>query len=135
MNPSSEPDQIVAGSEDQDTEKRVDSSRLNRWLETLIARAGSDLLLIPGAPATIRFEGGVENIDSALLDGPEIEAAVVPALTPHGLQLYQQNHIADSSYRIPGVGRFRVNLHRERGLAAAAIRALPSKLPSLHQLH
>jgi len=110
-------------------------SRLNRWLETLVAGTGSDLLLIPDAPACIRFENGVENIDERLLSGDEIEAAVLPALSPHGLELYRQNRIADSSYRIPGVGRFRINLHRERGLAAAAIRALPAKLPSMQQLH
>jgi len=51
------------------------------------------------------------------------------------LQLYQQTHIGDSSYRITGLGRFRINLHHERGRAAAAIRALPSKLPSLRELH
>jgi twitching motility protein PilT len=134
MNLSSEPDQVIVETEDHAT-RPAGASRLDGWLVTLIARGGSDLLLIPGAPATIRFEGGVENIDDTVLGGPEIEAAVLPALTPHGMQLYRENHIADSSYRIPGVGRFRVNLHRERGLAAVAIRALPSKLPSLPQLH
>ena len=98
-------------------------------------RAGSDLLLIPGAPASIRFEGEVRPIDNENLDGPEIEAAMVPALTPHGLRQYREIQIADSAYRLPGVGRFRINLHRERGLAAAAIRALPAKIPSLGELN
>ena len=58
------------------------SSRLDQWLATLVGRAGSDLLLVPGAPASIRFEGEVRPIDRETLDGPGIEAAVVPALTP-----------------------------------------------------
>ena len=111
------------------------TSRLDRWLATLVEQGGSDLLLIPGAPASIRFEGEVRKLETEPLDGPEIEAAVLPALTPHGLRLYQQNHIGDSSYRIAGRGRFRINLHRQRGMAAAAIRALPSKLPSIRELH
>ncbi len=110
-------------------------SRLDQWLATLVGQAGSDLLLIPGAPVSIRFEGEVRAIESGALDGPEIEAAVVPALSPHGLQQYREAQIADSSYRVPGVGRFRINLHRERGLAAAAIRALPSQIPSLSELN
>jgi twitching motility protein PilT len=110
-------------------------SRLDQWLTTLVERAGSDLLLIPGAPASIRFEGEVRPIDNEHLDGPEIEAAMVPALTPHGLRQYREIQIADSSYRVAGLGRFRINLHRERGLAAAAIRALPSKIPSLGELN
>jgi twitching motility protein PilT len=118
------------------TYRSTDSTgRLDRWLETLVRQRGSDLLLIPGAPACIRCDGEVLNIGSEPLDGPEVEAAVLPALTPHAMQLYRENQIADSSYRIPKVGRFRINLHRERGLAAAAIRALPTKVPSLSELH
>src|SRR5205807_7658486 len=55
--------------------------------------------------------------------------------TPHALRLYKESKIADSSYRLAGIGRFRINLHRERGQAAAAIRALPTKIPSLQDLH
>jgi twitching motility protein PilT len=111
------------------------AGRLDQWLTTLVARAGSDLLLIPGAPASIRFEGEVRQIDSETLGGPEIEAEVVPALTPHGLRQYREMQIADSSYRVAGLGRFRINLHHERGHAAAAIRALSSKIPSLGELN
>src|SRR5207249_10480670 len=64
-----------------------------------------------------------------------IEAALLPALSQHALRLYRQALIADSSYRIEGLGRFRINLHRERGRAAAAIRALPAKVPALAELH
>jgi twitching motility protein PilT len=111
------------------------TERLNHWLALLVEKSGSDLLLIPGASACIRFEGEVKNIDETLLTGPDIEAAVVPALTQHALALYQNDHIGDSSYRIEGLGRFRINLHQQRGVAAAAIRALPAKLPSIRDLH
>jgi len=112
-----------------------DTSRLNQWLKTLVEQGGSDLLLIAGAPPCIRFEGEVKNLDNGPLNGTEIEAAVMPALSLHGLDLYQKNHIGDSSYRIESLGRFRINLHHERGVAAAAIRALPSQLPSIRDLH
>ena len=120
---------------DPEIQTQPTMSRLDQWLTTLVERAGSDLLLIPGAPASIRLEGEVRPLDSETLDGPEIEAAVVPALTPHGLRQYREIQIADSSYRVAGLGRFRINLHREHGLAAAAIRALPSKIPSLGELN
>src|SRR5256886_2286236 len=67
--------------------------------------------------------------------GAEIEAALLPALSQHALRLYRQALIADSSYRIEGLGRFRINLHRERGRAAATVRALPSKVPAIDELH
>ena len=109
--------------------------RLNQWLSLLVEQGGSDLLLISGAPACIRFEGKVQPIASEQLTGPEIEAAVLPALIPRALEQYREHGISDSSYRIEGLGRFRINLHREKGNAAAAVRALPSRIPSLDELH
>jgi len=107
---------------------------LREWLEQLVARKGSDLLLVPGAVASIRMEGVLEAIANAPLTGEEIEASVLPAMAAHAREEYQQYGIADSSYRVEAVGRFRINLHRERGLAAATVRALPSKIPALSEL-
>jgi twitching motility protein PilT len=118
-----------------DEDRMHDPVRVNAWLEELVSRKGSDLLLVPQASASIRVEGALVTIDSSPLTGEEIEAAVLPMLAPHAREEYQNNHIADSSYRVEGVGRFRINLHRERGRAAATVRALPSKVPGLDELH
>jgi twitching motility protein PilT len=99
-----------------------------------VLRNGSDLLLVPNAPASIRLEGVLSAIEDKTLSGEEIEAAVFPALAAHAREEYRQYGIADSSYRLDGVGRFRINLHRERGRAAATVRALPSKVPALSEL-
>lgn len=111
-----------------------ESAELERWLGELVSRNGSDLLLVPNAPASIRFEGVLSVLGDRPLSGEEVEAAVFPALAAHAREEYQQYGIADSSYRLEGVGRFRINLHRERGRAAATVRALPSRVPSLSEL-
>ena len=122
----------------EETESRLSgaasNSRLNQWLAVLLERGGSDLLLIHGAPACLRIKGEVVSLESRPLEGAEIEAAVLGALTPHASRQYSEGQIADSSYRLPGLGRFRINLHRERGRAAAAIRALPSEIPTIREL-
>jgi twitching motility protein PilT len=112
-----------------------DSAKLDAWLEQLVAQGGSDLLLVPHAPASMRMEGALAAIGDSPLTGDEIEAAVLPALAPHASEEYRRSQIADSSYRVEGLGRFRINLHRERGRAAATVRALPSKVPNLDELH
>ena len=53
------------------------------------------------------------------------------SLPPHAQRAYRSHGIADASRRVAGIGRFRINLHRERGRAAAAIRLLPTRVPSL----
>ncbi len=108
---------------------------LGQWLAALVAKGGSDLLLIAGAPPCVRIKGEVLNLEGQVLTGPEIEDAVLPAMSSHAAQIYRGAKIADSAYRVPGLGRFRINLHSERGQAAAAIRALPVKVPTLRDLH
>jgi twitching motility protein PilT len=110
-------------------------SQLNRWLAQLVERRGSDLLLVSGAPACFRVDGQVLSLGGEPLESGQIENAITPALLPHALRQYLETRIADSSYRESGLGRFRINLHHERGRAAAAIRALPAAVPFLQELH
>jgi twitching motility protein PilT len=116
-------------------ETRSLPEQLNHWLEQLTAQKGSDLLLVPNAPPSIRVESVLTSIGSGPLTGEQIEAAVLPALAAHAREDYESVGIGDSSYRVESLGRFRINLHRERGRAAATVRALPAKIPMLSDLH
>lgn len=113
---------------------RGDTSRLEGWLRLLASRSGSDLLLVAGAPPAIRIDGKVLPLDEGPIDGQDVEESVIPALAPHARRQYREARIADASFRIAGVGRFRINLHRERGRAAAAVRLLPTRVPRLATL-
>jgi twitching motility protein PilT len=135
MDRSTDPDRISRESEDSYESLEAVSSPLGRWLATVVSLGASDLLLVQGAPPCMRVDGEVRKIESSVLDGAEIEAAVIPALTSHAHQLYRDHLIADSSFRMEGLGRFRINLHREQGRAAAAIRVLPARVPALRELN
>ena len=100
----------------------------------MVERGGSDLLLVAGVPPSIRVDGTITSLPEGPLDGPEIEDAVLPVLPERAAQRYREGAPADASLRVPGQGRFRINLHRERGRAAAAIRPLPSRPPLLSDL-
>src|ERR1700735_2034008 len=120
--------------ESQDSDSSV-TERLERCRAMVIHRGASDLLLVSGAPPCMRVNGEVRKIEPGLLDGPEIEAAVIPTLPRHALLQYREGQITDASYRITGLGRFRINLHREQGRAAATIRVLPARVPALRELN
>jgi len=113
-------------------------ARFLAWLDEVVARSASDLLLAAGAPPSLRIEGVVVPLGGAAggpLGSEEIEDAVLPALPPHARRLYRESGIADGSYRDAELGRFRINLHHERGRAAAAIRRLPATVPRFASLH
>jgi twitching motility protein PilT len=112
--------------------------RLRAWLEQVVERSASDLLLVAGAPPSVRVDGAVVALEPAYggpLGSEEIEDAVLPALPPHSRRMYRESGIADGSYRSRDLGRFRINLHHERGRTAAAIRRLPALVPRLASLH
>jgi twitching motility protein PilT len=123
--PQAHPVPVAAGS----------TARLERWLRILAEKHGSDLLLVAGAPPSVRIDGKVIPLADGPLDGLEVEEAVLPALPPHARRQYVEAQISDASFRVPGVGRFRINLHRERGRGAAAVRLLPVRVPRLSTLN
>jgi twitching motility protein PilT len=110
-------------------------ARLERWLEQVVDRDATDLLLVAGAPPAIRVDGAIAPLREGPLGSEEIDDAVSPALAPHARRAYRTTGIADSSYRVRDLGRFRINLHHERGHAAAAIRRLPTSVPRLASLN
>jgi twitching motility protein PilT len=107
-------------------------------IETLLAdtvdRRGSDLLLVAGSPPAVRIDGAVARMGGPALESGDIEEMVVPLLSPHARRQFQKRGSADAALHMPRLGRFRINLHRERGRAAAAIRVLPSFVPRLAEL-
>jgi twitching motility protein PilT len=107
---------------------------LERWLRTLSSHGAADLFLVAGFAPAIRVNGLVTPLAEAPLEGDAIEAAVLPALHSQALERYRTAGSADISLRRPELGRFRVNLHRERGRAAATIRLLPATPPLLAEL-
>ena len=110
-------------------------ARLSAWLEEVVDRSASDLLLVPGASPSLRIDGQVVPLLEGPLSGEEIEDAVAPALAPHARRTYREAGIADGSFRSTDLGRFRINLHHERGRAAAAIRRLPAAVPRFASLN
>ncbi|HKV98388.1 MAG TPA: PilT/PilU family type 4a pilus ATPase [Vicinamibacterales bacterium] len=109
-------------------------SRLEPWLRMVADRGASDLLLVAGEPPALRVNGKIARTDFAPVDGVDIEEMVLPELPPYAQRAYRDAGLADAARKVPGIGRFRINLHHERGRAAAAIRMLPAKVPMLSSL-
>jgi len=111
-----------------------DVAALDRWLRALSSHGAADMFLVSGCPPSIRVNGVVTALAEPPLESGAIEAAVVPTLHAQALERYRAAGSADVSLRRPELGRFRVNLHRERGRAAATIRLLPARPPLLSDL-
>jgi twitching motility protein PilT len=87
------------------------------------------------ANAMLRIDGSLQAASEQALTHEEIAAAVRGIMNPHQREHLEQTLEADFSYEVPGVSRFRVNVyHQIRGISVA-FRAIPSRVPSLGDLH
>ena len=132
--PPDDLDRLVAELDGEQRAAPAGDAPIDAWLALMAERHASDLLLLPGEPPVLRIEGRVSRTDGPVLDGVDIEDMIASILPPHALAAYRQGSVADASRRIAGLGRFRINLHRERGRAAAAIRMIPARVPTLASL-
>ncbi len=114
----------------------ADFATLDAWLQRVRQEdGGSDLLLVAGSPPIVRAPGRLLRISADPLSGEDIEHAVRGCVSPRLLERYRSGQAVDLAFKRPALGRFRMNLHRERGRSAAAIRALPLRIPKLPELH
>ncbi len=93
----------------------------------------SDLIFSPGRAPQIEVSGqlvelkykGLECLSAA--DTKSI-AYDIMGENEHPLRKLDQDGSADLSYGLPGVGRFRVNIFRQRGSCAVVMRVIPDKI-------
>jgi len=112
---------------------------LESLLIEMARRGASDLHLIAGSPPVFRVGGRLARGEAAPLSGDETQAIFNELMTARVRESIDGGGSADFSLRITtddGRGwRFRVNVHRQRGTLAAAIRALPSEIPTINELN
>jgi twitching motility protein PilT len=111
------------------------TSRVDEWLAETVRRNGSDLLLVANSAPMVRVDGVLQPVADLMLEGDDIRMMLTPMMPAHAVRQFQEHGIADASLRLPSLGRFRINLHHERGRPAAAIRVLPARVPTLSDLH
>ena len=100
----------------------------------LVKAGGSDLHLAAGQPPYGRFNGKLRPIHEESLTDDDCSRLIFSLLSNAQRKQLEQNWELDCSYGLRGVGRFRINVYRQRGTYAACLRALGSHIPSLAEL-
>jgi len=107
---------------------------MEELMEQLVANGGSDLHLSADLPPYGRFNGQLRPMQDEVLDEEACNRLIFTLLNNSQRKQLEQTWELDCSYGLKGVGRFRVNVYRQKGSYAACLRALGSKIPSLESL-
>ncbi len=110
------------------------SLSMETLMEQLVANGGSDLHLSANLPPYGRFNGQLQPMQEEVLDEEACNRLIFTLLNNSQRKQLEQTWELDCSYGLRGVGRFRVNVYRQKGSYAACLRALGSKIPSLESL-
>ncbi len=93
---------------------------------------GSDLHLVADSCPIIRVDGALQfQTQLPRLTGADVWALIASILTDKQRERFEREKELDLSFPLDRVGRFRVNLHWERGNAALAARLIPDEIPNL----
>ncbi len=111
------------------------TASLDQLLAHAAQRHASDLLLIAGAPVALRIDGVLAPAAGPELGAEDTRNLLLPLLTPKQAQELQQNRSTDFCFSRESIGRFRANVHHQRGSLAGSIRLLPARIPTLESLH
>ncbi|MGE5509600.1 MAG: type IV pilus twitching motility protein PilT [Chitinophagales bacterium] len=118
------------GLEPQDLEPIV-----NNLLREAVQAGASDLHLTVGMPPMFRIHGRLQMVPGKeMLRPADTERLIFPMLSEEQRDRLVQHGEIDFSYRVPGSARFRVNAYRQRGSYGAAIRVIPTTVPSYRDL-
>lgn len=96
-------------------------------LRYIVDAKASDLHVKTGSPPTIRISGNLQPLDHPMMKPADANAMAAALLTrDKERNTLEELGEVDFAYSMGGVGRFRVNVHRQRGsLGIAARRILP----------
>jgi len=99
----------------------------------------SDLIFSPGRAPQVEISGQLVELKFKGLEclKPEDTRAIAYELmgkNEHPVRKLEQDGSADLSYGINGIGRFRVNIFRQRGTCAIVMRVIPDSIPSFDDL-
>ena len=106
---------------------------LNELLETTIRKKASDLHLVAGIPPVLRINGNLTRMDEININPQDTEKFAKLILADDFSSLEGKGDM-DLSYSLPGIGRFRINVYKQRGTIALAIRVVGAKVPEIDGL-
>jgi twitching motility protein PilT len=99
-----------------------------------IEKKSSDIHVTENEPPILRVDGKIIRTHLPVLDKQELKKMIYGILTNPQKEIFERDLELDFSLALPGLDRFRVNIHMQRGSVEAALRRVPLVIPSIEEL-
>ncbi len=104
------------------------------YLKILVHQDGSDLYLTTGAPPAAKFEGTLKPLENIVLTNERLKEIAYSLMDTDQQKAFE--HVPEMNLAIsePGIGRFRVNIFKQRNSFALVIRNIKVDIPNADKL-
>ncbi len=110
-------------------------TELENLFRLTVKYEASDLHIKVGSPPIMRISGKVRKLEAEPFSNQKIKNMLFEILNEKQKRQFEETGDLDFAYGIPKVGRFRVNVFRQRGSISIACRRVNIKIPTFEELH
>jgi len=107
---------------------------LHEMLRKMVIGKASDLFIKVGVPPSLRIDGTINFLDTDEIT-PQDTAEIYEIIEDSKKEGFQGRVDVDVAYELPGIGRFRVNIFRQKGTLAFVFRHIQSHVPKFEDLN
>ena len=108
---------------------------LDRLFRIMVSEKASDLILKTGSCPAIRVDGRIRFISDTKIEPRFSQQVLRQVLDDLNQESFFNCGEVDVAFELPGVGRFRANVFRQRGHIGFALRHVKDDVPSLQDLN
>jgi len=98
-------------------------------------KQASDLFFSVGAPVNVKIDGVSMPVNSQILSSEIVKRIAYELMSSRQIAEFEANMEMNFSYRVEGLGSFRVNIFRQRGDIAIVIRYIKGRIDNVDELH
>ncbi|MBR0346163.1 MAG: type IV pili twitching motility protein PilT, partial [Rudaea sp.] len=107
---------------------------ISYFLNLMNEKNASDMFLSTGAPINIKISGSLTPLGSAAMPSGLVKRIAYSMMDEKQVALFERDLEMNLVTQLKDVGRFRVNIFRQRGEIGMVIRAIKSTVPSIAEL-
>jgi twitching motility protein PilU len=104
-------------------------------LQLAASKNASDLFFSVGAPVNIKIDGISMPVNSQVLESDVVKRIAYEMMNPKQIAEFESKLEMNFSFRISGVGNFRVNVFRQRGSVSIVVRFIKAKIGNTEDLN
>ncbi|NBB93194.1 MAG: PilT/PilU family type 4a pilus ATPase [Gammaproteobacteria bacterium] len=107
---------------------------IEAYLRAMVKHNASDLFFSAGAPAGIKIQGETRRLGQENLSSQQVRKLAYSLLNDKQIATFEAEMELNLAIALESLGRFRVNLFRQRGSVAMVVRYIKSEIPSIEDL-